>query len=50
MDTAGTQELTGFLILAAQLFRDVGLVLAKQLRVEANVTGSIDAVDVAVEP
>lgn len=39
--------LTGLLVLAAQLLRDVGLVLAKQLGVQADIAGGINAVDVA---
>ncbi len=42
-------RLTGLLILAAQLLRDVGLVLAKQLGVQANVAGSVHAVDVTAK-
>lgn len=40
-------ELTRLLVLAAQLLRDIGLVLAQELGVEADVARSVDAVDIA---
>jgi hypothetical protein len=41
-----THQLTGLLVLATELLRDEGLVLTKQLGVEADVAGGVDAVDV----
>ena len=41
--------LTRLLVTAAQLLGNKGLVLAKQLRVEANVTRCVDAVHVTVK-
>jgi hypothetical protein len=38
---------TRLLVVAAELLRDVGLVLAKQLGVQADVAGGIDTVNVA---
>jgi hypothetical protein len=41
--------LTRLLVGAAQLLRDVGLVLAKQLGVQADVARGVDAVDVTAK-
>lgn len=44
-----THQLTRLLVLATELLRDEGLVLAKQLGVEADVAGGVDAVDVTTK-
>ena len=43
-------RLTRLLVLATELLRDEGLVLAKQLGVETDVAGGVDAVDVTAKP
>jgi hypothetical protein len=45
-----TSQPTRLLVLAAQLLGDVGLVLAKQFGVQADVAGSVDAVNVTGGP
>jgi predicted P-loop ATPase len=47
MTTLDRALLTRLLILATQLLRDVGLVLAKELGVETDVARGVDTVDVA---
>ena len=42
-------RLTGLLVVAAQLLGDEGLVLAKQLGVQTDVAGGVDAVDITAE-